>query len=132
MFTSLPCFSKPGARAAAAKGVPFLHSDIEGGFPTNLIFPNTELKEGNGVGPSIVKVPVTFEAMPPDMPVMHKLRRGGGGSCGGGGTGCRNCPKKVSYVHVSQFSSLLQSRRGTGWHANKMRYCSGGTPDLCP
>ena len=45
MSTSLTCFSSTGVRAAAARGVPILHSVLEGVSLTNLISPNTELRE---------------------------------------------------------------------------------------
>ena len=92
MSTCLPRFSSPGVRAAAARGVPILHSDLEEVFPTNLVFPNTELEGGKGVGSSIVTVPKTFESC---IPVTHMFLEGGGISSGGGRTGCRNCLKRL-------------------------------------
>ena len=64
--TSLPCFSSRGVRAAAASGVPILHSDLERVFSTNLISPNTELREGKG--------PETFQSC---IPVKHMFLEGG-------------------------------------------------------
>ena len=57
-------------------GVLVLHSDLEGGFPTKVISPNTELREGKGVGSSTVTVPETFEMIPSDMPVTHMFPGG--------------------------------------------------------
>ena len=62
MPTSLPCFSSPGVGAATARGVPTLHLDLQGVFPTNLVSSSTELKGGKGVGSSTVTVPATFES----------------------------------------------------------------------
>ena len=60
MFTFLPCFSGPGVRAAAARGVSILHSGLKGVSPTSLTSPNTELRGGKGVGSSTVTTPGTF------------------------------------------------------------------------
>ena len=97
---SLPCFSSPGVRAAAARGVPILNSGLEGIFPTNLISLNTELRGGKGIGSSTVTTPETVASC---IPVAHMfLRRGI--SCGGGGMGCRNCLKRL----VARMSPYLR------------------------
>ena len=129
MFTSLPCFSSPGVRAAAARGVSILHSGLEGVFPTNLIPPNTELIGGRGIGSSTLTTPETFESC---IPVANMFLRGGGISCSGGGMGCRNWLKRLLRACLLASVSLLQSRRETGWHANTIRYCCGGTSDFLP
>ena len=82
MLISLTCFSSPGAREATAREAPILRSDLAGVFPTNLIFPNTELKGVKGVGSSTVTAPETSESC---KPVTYSW--GGGISYGGGGTG---------------------------------------------
>ena len=64
-----------GVRAATARGVPILHSDLEGVFPTNSISPDTELRGGRGVGSSTVTVPETFESI---VPVTYIFLGGGG------------------------------------------------------
>ena len=97
MPTSLPCFRSPGFRAAAARGVQILHLDLKGGFPINLIAPNTELRGGKRIGSSTVTGPGTFESC---IPVTHMLMGGGGGSCGGVGMGYCNCLKKVGRALV--------------------------------
>ena len=88
MSTSLPCFSGPGIRAAAARGGgtnPTRGS--RGGFAYELNFPNTELRGGKGVGSSTVTTPRTFELC---KPVANMFLRGGI-SCGGDGMGRLNC-----------------------------------------
>ena len=60
MSTSLPCFSGPGVRTAAATGVSILHSGLKGVFPTTLTSSNTELRGGKGVGSSTATTPGTF------------------------------------------------------------------------
>ena len=94
--TSLPCFSGPGVREAAARGVSTLHSDLEGLFSTNWIFSNTELRGGKEVCSSTVTAPGTFESC---TPVVHMFLRGWG-SCGGGGIGCRKCLRRL-VAHMS-------------------------------
>ena len=43
--TSLPCFSGPGIRSAAARGLPILHAGLEGVF-LRTEFPPTQNREG--------------------------------------------------------------------------------------
>ena len=110
MSISLPCFRSPEVRVVAAKGVPILHSDLDGVFPTSLISPNTELRGGKGVGSSTVTAPGTFESC---IPVTHMFL-GVGVSYGGGGTECRNCLRRLVARMSRCLVSLLQPRRGAG------------------
>ena len=104
MSTSLSCFSGPWVGAAAARGAPILHAGLEGGFLTNGISPNTELRGGKGVGSSIgsnaVTTPGTFEFC---KLVVHMFLRGEI-SCVGGGMGCPNCLKRL----VARLSPCLR------------------------
>ena len=102
MSTSLPCFSSPGVRAVAARGVPILLSVLEEGFPTNLVSPNTELRGGNGVGSSTVTAPETCESYIPATQIF--LGGGREGSYGGGETGCCNRLRRL----VARISSCLR------------------------
>ena len=97
MSTSLPSLSGAGVRAATARGVPILHSGLEGIFPTDLIPPNTELRGGKGIGSSTVTTPGTFKSF---KPVAHMFLRGGI-SCG---MGCHNCLRRL----VARMSPCLR------------------------
>ena len=60
---SLVVLQSPWSHGSCCQGVPALHSGLEGGFPTNLISPDTELREGKEVGSSTVTAPEAFETM---------------------------------------------------------------------
>ena len=74
MSISLPLFSSPGVRAAAARGAPLLHSDLKGVSPTTLISPITELRRGKRVGSSTV---TALEILEPCIPVTRMFLRAG-------------------------------------------------------
>ena len=111
MSTSLPCFSSPGVRAVAARGVPILLSDLEEGFPTNLVSPNTELRGGKGFGSSTVTAPEAFES---HIPVTHTFLGGGGGvRTAEVERGVATTLEGWLPAYLIVFVSLLQSRRAT-------------------
>ena len=110
MSISLPCFSSPGVRAATARGVSILQSDLEGIFPANLISPNTEPRGGKGVGSSTVTAPKTFESC---LPVAHMFF-GGGFPAAKVERGVATALEGWLHACLVPLVSLLQFRREAG------------------